>query len=205
MMAGRLGSFRDGGPGGLGSRPAVAFPASIIPDRTSRTPTASTAGSRGVPSANDDVWFLGWLCSRWRGSERGSRGWFRGARGRAAAGYLGFALLIYGPLMLMHPGRVAADTKSYLYLDPGRVLDRVGTLWDPNIGLGTVSHQSIGYLFPLGPFYWVMEHVLGAPDWVAQRIWLGTLLFGAGLGMRYLLRTFDVVARGCRSRSSRSR
>ncbi len=119
-----------------------------------------------------------------------------GPRTRAIAGYLGFALLVYGPLMLMQPGQVAADTKSYLYLDPGRLLSRVGTLWDPNIGLGTVSHQSIGYLFPLGPFYWVMEHVVGAPDWVSQRIWLGTLLFGAGLGMRYLLRTFDVRGPG---------
>ena len=28
-------------------------------------------------------------------------------------------------------------------------------MWDPNIGLGTVTHQNIGYLFPMGPFYWV--------------------------------------------------
>jgi Domain of unknown function (DUF3367). len=111
-------------------------------------------------------------------------------------GYLGFGLLVYLPLMLMHPGRVAADTKSYLYLDPGRLLGRVGSLWDPNIGLGTVSHQSIGYLFPLGPFYWVTEQLLGVPAWVAQRIWLGTLLVGAGLGVRYLLRTLGVRGPG---------
>ena len=31
-------------------------------------------------------------------------------------------------------------------------------MWDPNIGLGTVTHQNIGYLFPMGPYYWLMRH-----------------------------------------------
>ena len=113
-----------------------------------------------------------------------------------AIGFASFAVLVYAPILLTRQGRVAADTKSYLYLDPGRLLDRVGSLWDPNIGLGTVSHQSIGYLFPLGPFYWFTEQAMGLPSWVAQRLWLGTLLFGAGLGMRYLLRTLDVRGPG---------
>jgi hypothetical protein len=115
---------------------------------------------------------------------------------RAAAGYLGFAALVYVPLLLTAPGRVVADTKSYLYLDPERFLGRVASLWDPNIGLGTVSHQNIGYLFPLGPFYWVTEVLLGLPAWVAQRLWLGSLLFAAGLGVRYLLRTLGVRGPG---------
>ena len=38
-------------------------------------------------------------------------------------------------------------------------------MWDPNIGFGTVTHQNIGYLFPMGPFYWVLDRV-GVPDWV---------------------------------------
>ncbi len=45
-------------------------------------------------------------------------------------------------------------------------------MWDPNIGMGTVTHQNIGYLLPMGPWYWSFEHV-GVPDWVAQRLWLG--------------------------------
>ena len=52
-------------------------------------------------------------------------------------------------------------------------------MWDPNIGLGTVTHQNIGYLFPMGPYYWVL-HLLGVPAWVAQRLWLGSILFAAG-------------------------
>ena len=97
------------------------------------------------------------------------------------------AVTIYVPLLLTRPGRVGADTKSYLYLDPGRMLSRAPSMWDPNIGMGTVTHQNIGYLWPIGPFYWVAD-AIGMPDWVAQRLWLGTILFLAGLGVRYMLK-----------------
>jgi arabinofuranan 3-O-arabinosyltransferase len=115
---------------------------------------------------------------------------------RSIGGLVGFALLVYVPMLLTHPGRVVADTKSYPYLDPDRFIGRIGSLWDPNIGLGTVTHQNIGYLFPFGPFYWVTHGVLGMPAWVAQRLWFGTLLFAAGMGVRYLLRTLDVRGPG---------
>ncbi|MGB2756176.1 MAG: alpha-(1-_3)-arabinofuranosyltransferase family protein, partial [Acidimicrobiia bacterium] len=98
------------------------------------------------------------------------------------------AALAYVPLLLTEPGRVAADTKQYLYLDPSRLLSRAATMWDSHIGLGTVTHQNIGYLFPMGPYYWLMER-LGVPDWVAQRLWLGSIMFLAALGVRYLMRT----------------
>src|SRR3954467_10778176 len=86
-------------------------------------------------------------------------------------------LMAYVPLRLTARVRVAADTKTYLYLDPSRLLERAPYMWDPNIGLGTVTHQNIGYLFPMGPWYWAFDK-LGVPDWVAQRLWLGTVLFG---------------------------
>src|SRR6476646_8630920 len=89
------------------------------------------------------------------------------------------AAVCYLPLLLSSPGAVSADTKSYLTLDAGRLLAKAPYLWDPTVGMGTVSHQTIGYLWPLGPYYWAMER-LGAPDWVAERLWLGTLLFAAG-------------------------
>ena len=93
------------------------------------------------------------------------------------------------PLLLTARGQVGADTKIYLYIDPGRLLSRAGSMWDPHVGMGTVTHQNIGYLWPMGPYYWAFEQ-LGVPDWVAQRLWLGSILFLAGLGVRYLLRTF---------------
>ena len=107
-------------------------------------------------------------------------------RDRAAVGLL--AAVCYLPLLLTHRGQVGADTKTYLYLDPDRLLRRAWSMWDPNVGLGTVPHQNIGYLWPMGPYYWLFEH-LGVPDWIAQRLWLGSILFGAGLGVRYLMRT----------------
>ena len=63
-------------------------------------------------------------------------------------------------------------------------------MWDSDVALGTVTHQTIGYLWPMGPFYWLAE-ALGSPDWLAQRLWLGSILFSAAAGVRYLLRTLD--------------
>ena len=105
------------------------------------------------------------------------------------------AFVAYVPIIASSPGSVGADTKSYLYLDPGRVLANAASLWDSDVALGTVTHQNIGYLWPMGPFYWLFE-TIGSPDWLAQRVWLGTLLLAAGLGVRFLLRTLDWQGRG---------
>lgn len=117
-------------------------------------------------------------------------------RGVRALGLAAFALLAYLPILLTRPGRVDADTKTYLYLDPGRLLREAASMWDPQIGLGTVTHQTIGYLWPMGPFHWVLERGLHLPAWVTQRLWLGTLILLAGLGVRYLLRTLDIDGPG---------
>jgi arabinofuranan 3-O-arabinosyltransferase len=114
-------------------------------------------------------------------------------RSRGPRDWLGVVLpaaIAYLPLLLTRPGQVAADTKTYLYLDPGKLLRDAPFVWDSQIGLGTVTHQNIGYLWPMGPFYWVLD-AIGLPDWVAQRLWLGTVLFAAGMGVRYLLHTLD--------------
>jgi arabinofuranan 3-O-arabinosyltransferase len=95
------------------------------------------------------------------------------------------AALAYVPFLLSSPGRVSADSKQYLYLDPTAFLARAGSLWDPQIGAGTVPHQHLGYLVPMGPWFWVAEQA-GVPDWVAQRLWLGTLSFAAVVGARWL-------------------
>ncbi|HYL52454.1 MAG TPA: alpha-(1-_3)-arabinofuranosyltransferase family protein, partial [Acidimicrobiia bacterium] len=84
---------------------------------------------------------------------------------RPLLGYGLLALLAYVPPLLTARGRVAADTKQYLYLDPGRLLARAVSMWDPNVGMGTVTHQTIGYVFPMGPYYWIADR-LGLPDWV---------------------------------------
>ena len=112
--------------------------------------------------------------------------WRQRARGKGI--YAALAFVAYVPLLFTKPDILSADTKIYLYLDPGRLMRTALQMWDPQVGMGTVTHQTIGYLFPMGPYYWVMREI-GLPVWVAQRIWLGTLLFAAGAGVVYLLRT----------------
>src|SRR3954452_921988 len=74
------------------------------------------------------------------------------------------AAISYVPLLLTAPGKVAADTKAYLYLDPSRLLSRALSLWDPNVGMATVTHQTIGYLWPMGPWFWLLDKIGSPPS-----------------------------------------
>lgn len=105
-----------------------------------------------------------------------------------------YALVSYVPMLATKPGMITADTKAYLYLDPGRLTVSAASMWDPSIGMGTVTHQNIGYLFPMGPYYWLVE-TIGLPVWVGQRIWMGSLIFLAGLGVRYCCRQLGLTDR----------
>jgi arabinofuranan 3-O-arabinosyltransferase len=116
---------------------------------------------------------------------RGTISWLARHQDRSVAALL--AVMAYVPMLVTSPGKVSADTKSYLTLDPGAVLRQATTMWDPSVGAGTVPHQNIGYLFPLGPFYWFMDAV-GIPDWLTQRLLWGTLVFAAAFGLYRLLR-----------------
>ncbi|MCL6094880.1 MAG: alpha-(1-_3)-arabinofuranosyltransferase [Actinobacteria bacterium] len=109
--------------------------------------------------------------------------------------YLILAAIAFIPLLLTGQGVVAADTKAYLYIDPGRFILQSASMWNPNISLGTVTHETIGYLFPMGPFFWATKH-LGIPIWASQRLWAGCLLFFAGAGVNYLARTLQLKQPG---------
>lgn len=91
------------------------------------------------------------------------------------------------PQLLGGRGRLNADTKQYLYLDPGDLMERARYLWDGQVGGGTVTHQAIGYLWPMGPYYWATDQ-LGIPSWAAQRLWVGGIQFLAALGALVLFR-----------------
>jgi hypothetical protein len=119
-----------------------------------------------------------------------------GGAGRASwASHLALAAVAYVPQLLARPGVVSSDTKTYLYLDPGRFLPASASMWDPTVGLGTVTHQQIGYLLPMGPFFWFF-HAVGVPVWVAQRLWVGTILFAAAAGVLFLGRTLGLRGAG---------
>jgi len=115
--------------------------------------------------------------------------------GLGALGVLVLAVLAYVPLLSVRAGVVTPDTKTYLYLDPGRFLAQVAFMWNPTVALGTVNHQYIGYLLPMGPFYGILA-LVHVPVWVAQRLWLGSILFAAGCGILFLARTLDVRGPG---------
>ena len=101
------------------------------------------------------------------------------------------AVLAYVPFLVSAPGQLSSDSKQALYVDPGGFLRDAAYLWDPSVGAGTVPHQHIGYLWPMGPWFWAFDAV-GVPDWVAQRLWLGTLTLAAALGMRWLVRSLGL-------------
>ena len=113
----------------------------------------------------------------------------------AAGAHLLLALASFLPQLLSRPGALPADTKTYLFLDPGRFLGQSLSAWDPTVGLGTVTHLQIGYLFPMGP-YFLATHALHVPAWVAQRLWVGAILFAAGAGVLALCRCLGVGGPG---------
>ena len=100
-------------------------------------------------------------------------------------------LIAYIPLLLSAPGKLPADTKLYLYLNPGRLLSDAAFTWDTRQLGGWVPHQNVGYLWPTGPWFAFFEW-LNIPDWIAHRLWLGTLLVIAGLGARWLAKILDL-------------
>jgi hypothetical protein len=106
------------------------------------------------------------------------------------------ALLVavaYAPVMLSQPGTTPADTKLYLFLSPSRLIADAPYSWDTRQFGGWVPHQAVAYLWPSGPWFWSFERI-GLPDWIAHRLWLGTLLFAAALGVRWCVRQLGFEA-----------
>jgi arabinofuranan 3-O-arabinosyltransferase len=82
------------------------------------------------------------------------------------------------------PGKIVADTKIDMAINPVGFLGRALHLWDIE-QFGQLQNQAAGYLFPMGPFY-ALGHLAGIPAWITQRMWLGLLLCLAFLGTRRL-------------------
>jgi arabinofuranan 3-O-arabinosyltransferase len=114
---------------------------------------------------------------------------------RAAVGrwisVLTLLALAYLPALGSSRGAMPADTKLYLYLNPGRLIGDAPLTWDSGQFAGWVPHQIIAYVWPQGPWYWTFDR-LGVPDWVAHRLWIGTLLAAGAFGVRWLARRFGL-------------
>ena len=94
--------------------------------------------------------------------------------------------------VLQSPGRITFDTDLGLALDPGHLLARSAHLWSAENGFGGVGDQTYGFLFPMGPFFWLLEH-LGLPVWLVQRLWCAAVLVLAYEGARRLVRRLVTV------------
>lgn len=89
---------------------------------------------------------------------------------------------LFALVLKQAPFQLVGDTKLDLSVDPLRFLGRALHLWDPTSNFGETQNQGYGYLFPMGPFF-ALGHLSGLPAWVVQRLWWGTLLTLAFLGM----------------------
>ena len=97
------------------------------------------------------------------------------------------AALAYIPTLMSSPGMMPSDTKLYLYLDPRRLVSDSIWSFDARQFGGWVPHQMIAYAWPSGPWY-VVAQAIGLPDWVAHRLWIGTIMFAAGTGVAWAAR-----------------
>jgi arabinofuranan 3-O-arabinosyltransferase len=89
-------------------------------------------------------------------------------------------LLLVALAFVTRPGRIIADTKIDLALNPLGFLGHGLHLWDQE-QFGQLQNQSAGYFFPMGPFY-ALGRLAGMQPWVVQRLWLAAVMIAAFLG-----------------------
>lgn len=114
---------------------------------------------------------------------------------------LAFCLLLAVLPFVTAPGRIIADTKLDLAINPAAFLARALSLWDPQ-QFGQLQDQAVGYLFPMGPFFY-LGRLAALEPWVIQRLWISAVAVTAFLGTVRLAGRLGIgtswtrVAAGC--------
>ncbi|MCK9904133.1 alpha-(1-_3)-arabinofuranosyltransferase [Frankia sp. Cpl3] len=91
--------------------------------------------------------------------------------------FVGFFALF----LLQAPGKLTADTKLDVSLEPWQFMKAATHLWNSTSDFGYLPNQYAGYLFPMGPFFGFGD-LLGVPPWISQRLWMAILLTLAAWG-----------------------
>ena len=105
---------------------------------------------------------------------------------RRAAVPLSLATLAYVLALVQRPGEVIADTRLGLHVAPDRFLSTARDAWSPTADLGHVFSGQVS-AFPMATWF-SLGDALGLSPWLVHRLWLGTLLAVAAVGMVALLR-----------------
>lgn len=112
-----------------------------------------------------------------------------------------FSLLLAVLPFVTDPGNIIADTKLDLAINPAGFLTRALHLWDPQ-QFGQLQNQAVGYLFPMGPFFYLGKLAALQP-WVVQRLWISAVAVTAFLGVVKLTERLGIgtswtrIAAGC--------
>jgi len=110
--------------------------------------------------------------------------------------WLACCLFLAGLPFATAPGKIIADTKFELVVNPSGFLSGALTLWDPQ-QFGGLLNQAVGYLFPMGPFFELLR-LLSVAGWIVQRLWIGVLLIVAFAGVERLAVRMGIGTRGRR-------
>jgi arabinofuranan 3-O-arabinosyltransferase len=103
--------------------------------------------------------------------------WQGGQRILSRAPWLACCLLLAVLPFVTAPGKIIADTKFELVVNPASFLSGALTLWNPQ-QFGGLLNQTVGYLFPMGTFF-EFGKLLAVDGWITQRLWIGLVLIAA--------------------------
>ncbi|GAA4206253.1 alpha-(1-_3)-arabinofuranosyltransferase [Streptosporangium oxazolinicum] len=99
-------------------------------------------------------------------------------------------LLLAAVAFNMAPGKLIAETKLDMPINPIGFLSQALNMWDQDY-LGHLQNQAYGYIFPMGPFYTLLINA-GMPPWVVQRLWVTLILCVAFVGVAQVARALRI-------------